>query len=309
MNMYPLRYFNYCFLMREQRVTGDEAVEMRINALSKENQSLGQWLAATTKMVETQQEQINHLMASSSKKMAMLSQRLQYVELSIPGSTGSSSSNAASVRMTSIPLQRIHSLPVSRGVTALTAEPETDGGPMTGAGMQRPKLAAFSKSVHLQSTQKVGTPKNTMDGQSSGQSQSSRRHHETVKSYSADGPPQLKMDEISSRIEELVGDEASEMETFITAFNTGTRKSECGTDAVIEHLKECAERREYLDIYQMVAFRCHNRGHYTFSDYKALCKAVLAMFAQTIGVSVVLGYGLTLHFSVYISLCWPILNR
>jgi len=97
------------------------------------------------------------------------------------------------------------------------------------------------------------------------------------------------MDEISNRIEQLTGDQASEMESLIIAFNTGTRTAQCGTSAVIDHLRECAFRREHIDIYQMVAYRCQNRGHYTFTDYKALCKAVLAMFAQTVGIVVILG--------------------
>jgi len=133
----------------------------------------------------------------------------------------------------------------------------------------------------VESYPKKGTPRNTIDGY---------RHHETVKTHSIDGLPKLKLDQISSRIEELTANnQQSEMETLITAFNTGSRATNVGTDRVIQHLRECAQRREYLDIYQMVAFRLHNRGHYTFSDYKAIGQAVLAMFTQTIGITVVLG--------------------
>ena len=74
----------------------------------------------------------------------------------------------------------------------------------------------------------------------------------------------------------------------ITAFSAfAATKNTYTVEQVIDHLKECAEDGDHLDIYQITAFRCMTRNN-NLGYYQIIFKAILAMFTQIIGMFVVL---------------------
>ena len=73
--------------------------------------------------------------------------------------------------------------------------------------------------------------------------------------------------------------------TALSAFSVAN--SSYSVDQVIDHLKECAEDGDHIDIYQITAFRSKNVDN-NVTYYQIMFKAILAVFTQLIGMFVVL---------------------